>query len=217
MGSKCLATAMGFSESSILQDHTFPWESSPGRFKLPLLGWVVVDPTKPRTYEQAAEMLEMPDFVGIKIHPEEHGYPITEHGRALFEFAAERRAVVLSHSGEENSMPADLVAFANELPEISLILAHLGNGFDGDPTYQVRGIQGSKHGNVFVDTSSAKSIMSGLIEWAVKEIGSERILFGTDTPLYFAPMQRARIDHAAISDIDRQRILSDNATKLFHF
>ena len=114
-------------------------------------------------------------------------------------------------------MPADLVAFANELPEISLILAHLGNGFDGDPTYQVRGIQGSKHGNVFVDTSSSKSIMSGLIEWAVKEVGSERILFGTDTPLYFAPMQRARIDHAAISDVDKQRILSDNATKLFHF
>lgn len=182
-----------------------------------LLGWVVIDPRKPRTFEQAAEMLELPEFVGIKVHPEEHGYPITEHGREIFEFAAERRAVVLSHSGEANSMPADLVRFANEFPEVSLILAHLGNGFDGDPTYQVRGVQASRKGNVYVDTSSAKSITSGLIEWAVQEIGSERILFGTDTPLYFAPMQRARIDHAAITDADKQRILCDNAARLFHF
>ena len=182
-----------------------------------LLQWVVIDPLKPETYEQAVEMLALPKCVGIKLHPEEHGYPITEYGTAIFEFAAKHRAIVITHSGERNSMPEDFVKFANEFPEVTLIVAHLGCGWDNDPSHQVHAIQNSKHSNVFVDTSSALSITPGLIEWAVKEIGAELILYGTDSPLYFAPMQRTRIDCADISDQDKKLILCDNAVKLFNF
>jgi hypothetical protein len=96
-------------------------------------------------------------------------------------------------------------------------LAHIGCTIDEDPGHQVHAMQQSKHGNVFADTSSAQSIVNGLIEWAVAEVGSERILYGTDTPLYSAPMQRSRIDRAEISDADKQCILRDNAMKLFQF
>src|SRR5438067_888502 len=82
-------------------------------------------------------------------------------------------------------------------------------------THQVRAIQQSRHGNVFADTSSTRSITPNLIEWAVREIGAERVLYGTDSPLYFAPMQRARIDHADLSDHDKRLILCDNAIRLF--
>jgi predicted TIM-barrel fold metal-dependent hydrolase len=179
-----------------------------------LLQWVVIDPLKPRTFEQAEEMLRLPKCVGIKIHPEEHGYPIREHGEALFSFASRHRAVVLAHSSEQNSLAADYVIFANAFPEMKLILAHLGCGWDGDLAHQVRAIQQSKHGNVFTDTSSARSITPNLIEWAVREIGAERILYGTDTPLYSAPMQRARIDHAELTEREKCLILSDNACRL---
>ena len=179
-----------------------------------LLQWVVVDPIQPQTYEQAEQMLKQPKCVGIKIHPEEHGYLITEHGRAIFEFAAKHHAIVQSHSGEEKSLPSDFVNLANDFPEVMLIISHLGCGWDGDMTHQVRAIQASKHGNMFTDTSSAKSITSNLLEWAVSKIGAERILYGTDSPLYFAPMQRARIDHANISDQNKRLILHDNAAQL---
>ncbi len=180
-----------------------------------LLQWVVVDPLKPETYEQAAEMLALPKCVGIKVHPELHGYAITEQGTAIFEFAARHRTTIMAHSGEENSMPEDFVKFANEFPKVTLIVAHLGFGWDNDPTHQVRAIQSSKHGNVFADTSSALNINPRLIEWAVKEIGARLILYGTDSPLYFAPVQRARIDCADIRDQDKKLILCDNAKKLF--
>ena len=179
-----------------------------------LLQWVVIDPAKPETYRQAEEMLATPKCVGIKIHPEEHGYPITEHGRAIFEFAAGRRAVVLAHSSEQRSLAADYARFANDFPEVRLIIAHLGCGWDGDLTHQVRAIQSSKHGNLFTDTSSARSITPRLIEWGVAEIGADRILFGTDTPLYFTAMQRARIDQADLSDADKRLILRENAERI---
>lgn len=180
-----------------------------------LFQWVVVNPLEPRTYKQAEEMLQSPKCAGIKIHPEEHGYPITEHGKAIFKFAARHNAIIESHSGEKNSLPADFVKLANDFPEIKLIISHLGYGWNGDPTLQVRAIQKSRHGNLFTDTSSAKSITSNLIEWAVREVGAERILYGTDSPLYFAPMQRARIDNAGISDREKRLILHDNAAAIF--
>lgn len=180
-----------------------------------LLQWVVVDPRKPKTFEQALEMLAQPKCVGIKIHPEEHGYHITDYGQKLFAFAESHNAIIQTHSGEEKSLPADFVKFANAFPKVRLIISHLGFGFDDDLTYQVRAIQNSKHGNIFTDTSRAKSIVPNLIEWAVGEIGAEHILYGTDSPLYFAPMQRARIDYADISDHNKRLILHDNAAMLF--
>ena len=45
-------------------------------------------------------------------------------------------------------------------------------------------------------------------------IGAEKILFGTDTPLYFAAMQKARIAYAEIDDDAKQKILHDNAAAL---
>jgi len=177
--------------------------------------YVVIDPRRAETYDQAAEMLAQPQCVGIKIHPEEHGYQIREHARPIFEFAARRRAIVLTHSSEENSQAVDFIPWANEFPEMRLILAHIGCGWDNDPTHQVRAIQQSRHGNVFADTSSARSILPGLIEWAVGEVGADRVLFGTDTPLYHAAMQRARIDQADLPAETKRLILRENALRLF--
>ena len=99
---------------------------------------------------------------------------------------------------------------------MTTILAHLGNGGGaaGDPTLQVRAIQTGQHENLFVDTSSALSILPGLVEWAVDEIGAGKILYGSDSPLYLASLQRQRIDSAEISDADKQRILRTNSEKL---
>lgn len=180
--------------------------------------YVVINPQQPESFAQAARMLAEPHCVGIKIHGEEHLYPIAEHGDALFKFAAEHKAIVLAHSGDGYTMPMDFVPFADAYPEMKLILAHLGNNGpakDLDPTPQVRAIQASKQGNVYVDTSSSRSLFPGLIEWAVGEIGVERILFGTDTPLYFAASQRARIDRADLTDDQKRAILRGNALRLF--
>lgn len=180
-----------------------------------LMQWVIVDPLKEQTYRQAEEMLPLPQCAGIKIHPEEHGYHIKDHGKELFEFAAKHKAIVLTHSGEHNSKPEEFLPFINYYPEVKLILSHLGCSSDEDQTHQIRAIESGKYDNVFVDTSSAASILPGLIEWAVHQIGAEKILFGTDGLLYYEPMQRARIDSAELSDDDKRKILRNNVIRLF--
>lgn len=182
-----------------------------------LLQYVIVNPLQPKTYEQARRMLQAPWCVGIKIHPEEHAYKITDHGEELFSFFEEIGAPVMTHSGCPNSLPIDFVPFANRHPGAKVLLAHLGNGAgdDGRVDLQVQAVQAAQQGNLWVDTSSSRSILPGLVEWAVKEIGAERLLFGSDTPLYHVAMQRIRIEAAEITAAAKQQILRDNAVKFF--
>jgi predicted TIM-barrel fold metal-dependent hydrolase len=97
------------------------------------------------------------------------------------------------------------------------MLAHLGNGngAGGAVDLQVRAVQAARHGNLWIDTSSARSILPHLVEWAVQEVGAERLLFGSDTPLYHVALQRERIECAEVSDSAKQLILRDNAVSLF--
>jgi predicted TIM-barrel fold metal-dependent hydrolase len=183
-----------------------------------LLQYVIVNPLQSDTFSQARRMLQSPWCAGIKIHPEEHGYKIAEHGEKLFAFFEEIQAPVMAHSGCPNSLPVEFVPFANRHPGARLLLAHLGNGA-GDHQrvdLQVRAVQAARHGNLWIDTSSARSILPGLIEWAVREVGADRLLFGSDTPLYHVAMQRARIETAEIPDSAKALILRENAWKFFN-
>ncbi|HET9659537.1 MAG TPA: amidohydrolase family protein [Thermomicrobiales bacterium] len=176
--------------------------------------WSIVDPRAPASYEQTDRLLSHPRCMGIKIHPHAHQFEIREFGATIFAFAAERNAVVLTHSGDIGSYPEDFVAFADQHPNVQLILAHLGNSDDGSVMRQVQAIQHGNNGNLWVDTSSARSMFSGLIEWAVEQIGYDRILFGSDTPLYWAGAQKARLETAEIGDDAKRAILHDNAIAL---
>ena len=182
-----------------------------------LLQYAIINPLQRESYDQAEDILQRPKCVGIKIHPESHKYPIAEHGDPVFEFAAKHRTVVLVHSGDINSAPDDYVIFADRYPEARIILAHLGNGgaAAGSPELQVRALQRAKGDNLFIDTSSARSILPGLLEWAVKEVGVDRILYGTDTPVYYAPMQWARVVCTDLSVEEKRKILRENAFALF--
>ncbi len=178
--------------------------------------WAVLDPRLRETYKQVESLLTHPRCKGIKIHPTDHGYEIRDYGNEIFEFAAQYKAIIMTHSGCPGSFPEDFIGFANRYPNVSLILAHLGNSADGNLSRQVYALKRANNRNIYIDTSSAKSINSGLIEWAVSEIGAQRLLFGTDTPLYFAACQKARIEYAEIDEEAKRAILFENASQLLH-
>lgn len=165
--------------------------------------WVVVEPTQPETFDQAAEMLKSKKTIGIKIHPKMHEYDILQHADRLFSFAHELKAVVQMHPAEIPQMPA----FADKYPNMKLIIAHLGNDVFMDAVAK------AKHGNIFVDTSGSASHGNNVIERAVNRIGAEHILFGTDG--YSSSFQLARIAWADISEENKEKILRSNALHLF--
>lgn len=165
--------------------------------------WAVVDPRQEETYRQAEALLKEKKTLGIKLHPKMHGYTLSDYGDALFSFAHELSAVVLTHP----EVFPDMLALADKYPKVRLIIAHLGS----DTFMQTIGA--SKHGNIYTDTSGSASHQNNIIERAVEKIGPEKILFGTDT--YSSAFQLGRIAWADISDEAKKKILRDNALALF--
>lgn len=149
-------------------------------------------------------MLKNDKCVGIKLHPVCHKYSIEEFGDKIFSFANEKSAIVQIHPEKEADY---ILPFANRYPNVNFIMAHLGG------IHHIEAVKNAKHENVYVDTSGFASIKNMLIEYAVSQIGSEHILFGTDT--YSAASQRGRIGFAMISQQDKENILLNNAKKLF--
>ena len=177
--------------------------------------YAVINPKNDGWQAKTDKLLEHPKCVGVKLHPRWNYWSIEEYGDELFGFLNERRLLTLTHTGNAGNEPERFIPFANKYHEVKLILAHIGHDdVDDQRDRQVRAVQMSTQGNVWTDTSSAKSVISRLIEYACDQIGADRILFGTDTPLYYAAMQKARIAYADISDENKRSILYGNASQL---
>jgi len=168
-----------------------------------LYQWVVIEPRNKETFLQAERMLKSPKCVGIKIHPPMHKYGYDEYGDEIFSFANDHGAIVLIHPWKEMKR---LLPFAVKYPNATFIGAHYG-GVD------IECINESKYGNIYTDVATCSSTQNNILEYVVKCIGSERILFGTDT--YAPGFIRGRVEYALISDKDKENILYNNAERLF--
>ena len=171
-----------------------------------LYQWVVIDPRISETITQAREILGTRKCVGIKLHPYLHKYSILDYKRELFGFASEFGARVLIHP---ESCPSHVIPVADEYPDVTFIMAHL-NGKNED---HIAAIAGAKHRNVYTDVATMSVMSNRAVENAVEQIGSDRILFGTDT--YAAGFIRGRIEYALIPDEDKKNILYNNSLRLF--
>jgi len=132
----------------------------------------------------------------------------------LMERAAELAIPVLHHAwykadgqvGNE-STAAEVADLARRHPRVSIIMAHLGG-------VRWRGVLDIRpNHNVLVDTSGSQPL-SGLVEYAVAQLGAERVVFGSDWPLRSYTVQKARVSGAHISEREKACILGENAARL---
>jgi predicted TIM-barrel fold metal-dependent hydrolase len=135
--------------------------------------------------------------------------------RPLMTAAQQHGLVLLQHAWSMTKIrqrsfhtdPEDVATLANRFPNVRIIMAHLtGCG--------VRGVLAVKScPNVVVDTSGAAP-EAGLVEYAVAQLGSERVLYGSDAPIRDFAVALARITGARLDAQTQQKILHDNARAL---
>jgi hypothetical protein len=166
----------------------------------PRLGAKAVDEVR-RCYEQHG-------FRGLKIysHPEAS---IAEPGTyPLLEAAAEFNMPILAHT-----TPDECDHLMTHVPECRLLMAHMGGQPYAFGDWHRAVAVAKKHPNLLLDTASSQ-MDNGMLEWAVAELGPEKILFGTDMPLLDPHTQLAKVTGAEIDDEAKAKILGDNVTAL---
>ena len=109
---------------------------------------------------------------------------------------------------EFESDPQDIAFFAKKYPKIRILMAHLtGCGR--------RGVQDIKDcSNVSIDTSGSQPF-DGYLEYALKELGADRVLYGSDYPCRDIPAQLGRIQSVDLSPEVREKVLCSNALKFY--
>jgi len=175
-----------------------------------LIGYVSV-PT-PRLTAAAVEEVrrchEQYGFRGLKIysHPEAS---IAEPGTfALLEAAAQYGMPILAHT-----TPDECDYLMEHVPAARLLMAHMGGHPYAFGDWHRAVAVAKKHKNLLLDTASSQ-IDNGMIEWAVAELGPEKILFGSDMPLLDPHTQFAKVSGADINDQAKALILGGNLARL---
>jgi predicted TIM-barrel fold metal-dependent hydrolase len=186
-----------------------------------LLGHLVYNPNHPEvSLRMIKENIFKPGIAGIKIHPSWHNtYPFDDSYKAFWEFTSENGIVVLTHSWNPNvankaqkySDPEFFEKVLKDYPSQKLILAHAG----GRGEYFLKVLEILKRNKNFYVDFAGDSFPRGMIERYVNEIGSERILFGSDIPWIDVRYHISYILNSDISDQDRKNIFSSNAKRLF--
>ncbi len=133
---------------------------------------------------------------------------------AIIKRAAELKAVIFQHTwlkvggntpGE--STPMELVELARRHPTVPIICGHTG----GDWERGIRAIRGQR--NLYADLAGSDPT-AGYTEMAVRELGAERVIYGSDAAGRSFSSQLAKVLGADIPEEAKRLILSENLKRL---
>ncbi|HMD83401.1 MAG TPA: amidohydrolase family protein [Terriglobia bacterium] len=132
----------------------------------------------------------------------------------IAEWAVENEVVILQHEwikadGNEpgESSPFDVVELAQRHPQLQIVCAHTGGNWE----LGIRAIRATK--NVYCGLAGSDPT-SGYVEMAVRELGAERVVFGSDVGGRSFASQVAKVEGAYISESDKKLILGGNLRRL---
>ncbi|MEM2239441.1 MAG: amidohydrolase family protein [Candidatus Bathyarchaeia archaeon] len=154
-------------------------------------------------------------FKGVKIHAGE--YTIAEYViDPLIELVERLEVPCLIDCVGRIS---DVKRIAEKFPEAKIIVAHFGKYLSRDENLidQFIGLA-STHGNIYLDTSGV--VLTQKIVEAIKRVGSDRIVFGTDGPheepdtVSFAKRELEKIKALKLNSTDEENILGKSILRL---
>lgn len=149
------------------------------------------------------------EFDGLELSPAVHGIPLTDA-------AFDRYAEVATEAGHSVYIVcivrpgcgvADLVDLAKRHPEAAFVLGH-----GGATAIDFHGIQLIEpHANIHFETSGG---YASVLAYAVRTLGSRRVLFGSEHPLQSPGLELAKLASLDLPERDLQQLAWDNATRL---
>ena len=170
-------------------------------------------------WESELKRIKAAGIRGIKLHPDFQSFWLDDPRLLPIFEAAQKDFVFEIHIGDKTtpaqnpSCPYKLAAILRQFPGMRVIAAHFG-GYRMW-AHALDALAGNRFENLWFDTSSTTPFATPLL--AKKLLGAfprERILFGTDWPLYDPVEERQRLQRlASLTDAEMETIMS-NATSL---
>lgn len=134
---------------------------------------------------------------------------------AIVARAVELNAPILQHSWfktdgtqqTDESTPSDVAALGRRYPNARLICGHCGGNWE----LGIRAVRDVP--NIVVETAGFDPT-TGMVEMAVRELGADRVIFGSDARGRSFGSQLAKVLGADVPDAAKRQILSGNLRRL---
>ena len=178
-----------------------------------IYGAVVVNGNYPERSVDELDLCFAADrhVIMIKIHPNLACCKLDDRRmKGIYRFAVERKLFVLVHTWLDNDDYGNqdlFAAVAKDYPDIRWIMGHSGGPFGGVHAVELA----QKVTNIYLDLTLSIA-PARQIEFFVKEVGADRVMFGTDNPFIDPRPQVGRLclasDHVRPSSCEyRSQIL----------
>ncbi len=173
-----------------------------------LLGYGTVNPRYPEVAaDEMRRVFHSGQMVGYKPYPPRQRVPLTDaRHRPMLEWADRHGAPVLCHgglSGDRAVTPDQLAELAPLYPNAKFLLAHAGSSW---AVAEALVPAARRWGNIYAEITYT-SITYGLVEYLVREMGRDRVLFGTDCVMRDAAPQLGWAAWARIPIEDKRMVL----------
>ncbi len=155
---------------------------------------------------------------GIKIHPDIQGFAIDDpRMMRVYELCEGEGLPILMHTGDHRydfSNPNRLLPVLKAFPKLIVIGAHFGGWSVWDEASRAL----CDMPNLYVDCSSTFPFAGNdlaLGERLIKCYGAERVMFGSDFPMWSPEAELCTFMKLNLTDEERRMILSENAKKVY--
>lgn len=150
-------------------------------------------------------------FRGLKLHPDTEGYKTNdlEILAPLFDLLDQHRLLSFFHSGYfPTCQPALFAPLAQAFPNVPMILAHIGYRHWMDAS-----ILAQQAPNIYLETAGNSAPAN--IYGAIRVVGADRVLFGTDSPYHEPNYCRNKVEMLpGLTDDERQLVMGGNMSRL---
>jgi predicted TIM-barrel fold metal-dependent hydrolase len=192
-------------------------KAHPGQF----LAIAALPSTDSEAAQRETERVAPLGFAGVKLSPERLDLG-TPEVRALVARAAALKLVVYVE-GWWPDAAYEVGKLALALPQARLVLTHLGGVHFSDVLlFRVLDLHPFTPRNVWFDLSGvaplyANSPFASQLRWVCRQVGVDRILFGSDWPLTTLDDAASSVRQLGFSATEQALIFRDNADALFHW
>ncbi|MBQ7219257.1 MAG: amidohydrolase [Ruminococcus sp.] len=153
---------------------------------------------------------------GVKLHPDIQNFKVDDYRcLKIYELCEEFGLPILMHTGDkryDNSNPNRLLPILEIYDHLTIIGAHFGGWSIWEEASHVL----CDIPNLYVDCSSSMPWISDekTVE-IIRRYGADRVLFGTDYPMWSPVKELDRFMTLPLSDDEKRMILSENVKKVY--
>ena len=163
---------------------------------------------------EVEEILEL-GLKGVKLHPDIQKFKIDDPKLdRLYELCTERLPILM-HTGDyrfDFSNPNRMLPVLQKYPRLTVVGAHFGGWSVWDEATEKL----AKYKNFYVDCSSSLYAMTPeKAKELITAYGADRVLFGTDYPMWDIEADLERFMKIDLSEKEREDIFYNNAIKVF--